>query len=54
VYISPDGATHTGDQGVDFFGGDEETAWVGKKAAGRVLDGRVWGEVPGTDKEHRP
>lgn len=46
VYVRPDGSFHDGAQGVDFFGGEEETAWVGKKAAGRVLDGRLWDEVP--------
>lgn len=46
VYVRPDGSFHDGVQGVDFFGGEEETAWVGKKAAGRVLDGRLWDEVP--------
>ncbi|MFZ1181646.1 MAG: hypothetical protein WAN92_09140 [Herbaspirillum sp.] len=46
VYVRPDGSFHDGAQGVDFFGGEEETAWIGKKAAGRVLDGREWNEVP--------
>lgn len=46
VYVRADGSFHDGSQGVDFFGGEEESAWVGKKAAGRVLDGRVWNEVP--------
>lgn len=39
VYVRRDGDWHDGRHGVDFFGGDEETAWVGKKAAGRLLDG---------------
>lgn len=40
VYVRPDGSFHDGSEGIDFFGGDErETAWVGKKAAGRLLDG---------------
>lgn len=46
VYVRKDGSFHDGGAGVDFFGGDEETAWVGKKAAGRLLDGREWNEVP--------
>jgi len=46
VYVRPDGSFHDGAENVDFFGGDEETAWVGKKAAGRLLDGREWNEVP--------
>ena len=48
VYVRGDGSFHDGSQGVDFFGGDEESAWVGKKAAGRVLDGRTWDSVPTT------
>lgn len=39
VYVRRDGSYHDGGAGVDLFGGDEETAWVGKKAAGRLLDG---------------
>lgn len=39
VYIHPDGSWQDGIEGVDFFGGYEETSWVGKKAAGRLLDG---------------
>ena len=39
VYVRLDGSFHDGSEGVDFFGGDQETAWVGKKAAGRLLDG---------------
>lgn len=46
VYVRPDGSFHDGAHGIDFFGGEEETAWVGKKAAGRLLDGRTWDEVP--------
>jgi protein gp37 len=46
VYVARDGTFHDGSAGVDFFGGDEETAWVGKKAAGRVLDGRTHDEFP--------
>ncbi len=39
VYVQWDGSFHDGSQGIDFFGSDQETAWVGKKAAGRLLDG---------------
>lgn len=39
VYVRPDGSFHDGANGVDFFGGEEETSLVGKKAAGRLLDG---------------
>jgi len=39
VYVRLDGSFHDGSEGVDFFGGDQETAWVGKKAAGRLFDG---------------
>ena len=46
VYVRQDGSFHDGSNGVDFFGGDQETAWVGKKAAGRVLDGRTWDGLP--------
>jgi hypothetical protein len=46
VYVAPDGTFHDGADGVNFFGLDEQVAWVGKKAAGRMLDGRVWDEVP--------
>jgi len=46
VYVRHDGRFHDGSGGVDFFGGEEETAWVGKKAAGRILDGRTWDEYP--------
>lgn len=46
AYISRDGAVHDGTAGVDFFGGDEEITRVGKKAAGRLLDGRTWDGVP--------
>lgn len=38
-FCKADGSFHDGSEGVDFFGGDQETAWVGKKAAGRLLDG---------------
>jgi protein gp37 len=46
AYVRMDGSFHNGEQGVDFFGEDEETVRVGKKAAGRLLDGRTWDEVP--------
>lgn len=46
VYVRVDGSFHDGSEGVDLFGGEEESAWVGKKSAGRVLDGREWDEVP--------
>ena len=39
LYIGRDGRSHDGGDGIDFFGGDEETARIGKKAAGRLLDG---------------
>ncbi|WP_428383726.1 phage Gp37/Gp68 family protein [Nevskia ramosa] len=39
VYVNFDGSYVDGSDGFDFFGGFAETAWVGKKAAGRVLDG---------------
>lgn len=46
AYVARDGSFHDGSDGVDFFGGEEETAWVGKKAAGRILDCRTWDEFP--------
>jgi protein gp37 len=47
VYVRPDGSFHDGSDGIDFFGGNEEEAtWVGKKAAGRLLDGRTWDQCP--------
>ena len=46
VYVSQDGQFHDGSKSVDFFEGEKETAWVGKKAAGRMLDGLLWDEVP--------
>lgn len=39
VYVGMNGIFHDGSEGVDLFGSEEETAWVGKKAAGRLLDG---------------
>jgi protein gp37 len=47
VWVRPDGSFHALVDGpVDFFGGDEETAWVGKKAAGRLLDGSLHDGYP--------
>ena len=46
VYVRLDGSFHDGSEGVDFFGGDQETAWVGKKAAGRLLDGALHDGYP--------
>lgn len=39
VYVNRDGSYVDGTDGFDFFAGFKETAWVGKKAAGRKLDG---------------
>lgn len=39
--VMPDGTVHT-----DFLPGGEVMARVGKKAAGRLLDGRTWEEMP--------
>lgn len=46
VYVRPDGSFHDGADGIDFFGGEEETAWIGKQAAGRALDGKLHDEYP--------
>lgn len=46
VYVNRDGSYSDGSDGIDFFHGAEETAWVGKKAAGRQLDGRTHDEFP--------
>lgn len=46
AYVRLDGSTQDGSDGIDFFGGDEEVAWVGKKAAGRLLDGKLHDEYP--------
>jgi len=46
VYINRDGSYVDGTEGFDFFAGFEETAWVGKKAAGRQLDGRTHDGFP--------
>jgi protein gp37 len=47
VYVRQDGSFYDDSQGVDFFHGDEETAWIGKKAAGRLLGGVLHDEYPG-------
>jgi len=46
AYIRRDGYVHNGDNGVDFFGSDEQVLRLGKKKAGRTLDGRTWEEYP--------
>lgn len=46
VYINRDGSYVDGTEGFDFFAGFKETAWVGKKAAGRKLDGRTHDGFP--------
>lgn len=46
VYVSQDGSYVPLGAAVNFFGGAEETAWVGKKAAGRKMDGRIHHEFP--------
>lgn len=46
VYVRPSGSFHDGSEGIDFFGGDQETAWVGKQAAGRLLDGVLHDAYP--------
>lgn len=46
AYVRPDGTCLTSEDPIDFFGGDEETAWVGKKSAGRLLDGVLWDQYP--------
>ena len=46
VYVRRDGSFHDGSEGVGFFRSDQETAWVGKKAAGRLLDGREHNGFP--------
>lgn len=46
VYIRTDGSFHDGSDGVNFFGGDQETAWVGKHAAGRKVDGMIHDGYP--------
>lgn len=46
VYVNRDGSSVDGSEGFDFFAGFKETAWVGKKAAGRLLDGRTHDGFP--------
>lgn len=46
LYAGLDGSHHDGARGIDFFSGEEEVVWVGKKSAGRLLDGREWNEIP--------
>ena len=46
VYVYPDGHFVPLGEPLDFFAGVEETAWVGKKAAGRLLDGRTHDGFP--------
>lgn len=45
-WLAPDGKFRTGELGVDFFGGDFPIYRVGKKTAGRLLDGREWSQFP--------
>lgn len=46
IYVRHDGSVHDGLFGVDYQGGDKQVIWVGKKNAGRNLDGLQWDEVP--------
>lgn len=46
VHVRLDGSFHDSYQSVDVFQRPEQTVWVGKKAAGRMLDGREFNEVP--------
>lgn len=49
ICMSPDGDTYTVDRDYICAHNESEGAWlrrVGKKAAGRVLDGRTWDEYP--------
>ncbi|MBD8051129.1 phage Gp37/Gp68 family protein [Limnohabitans radicicola] len=46
VHVQLDGSFHDSYQGVDANQRVEQTVWVGKKAAGRMLDGRDFSEVP--------
>lgn len=50
VYIQTDGSFHDGANGVNFFGGDQETAWVGKHAAGRKIDGIIHDGYPSINR----
>lgn len=45
-WIRADGSEPPRGAGVDFFGGDEVLYRIGKKAAGRLLDGRTHNEFP--------
>lgn len=45
LWLRQDGSTNnTGE--IDFFGGDTVVYHVGKKAVGRLLDGRTWEQAP--------
>lgn len=44
-WVNFDGTSCTGELGVDFFG-QHPMYRIGKKAAGRVLDGRTWDQCP--------
>lgn len=46
AYIRLDGSVHDGSNGVNLFGGDEQITLVGKRIAGRLLDGREHLEFP--------
>lgn len=46
-WVDPDGSAHDGALGVDFMGGTYAMYRVGKRAAGRSLDGRTWDKAPG-------
>lgn len=46
AWVRKDGTVHDGSNGVDFFHGDKQIVRVGKKAAGRLLDGHTWDEFP--------
>lgn len=45
VWIRKDGSVIDEDE-IDLFGGDTVLYRAGKKDAGRMLDGRLWDEVP--------
>lgn len=44
--ITMDGHVYDGSCGIDFFGDSEEVARIGKKQAGRLLDGKEYQEFP--------
>lgn len=48
-WVQIDGGTHQ--QDVPMHDADELMVKVGKKGAGRVLEGRTWDEMPGTTRE---